>query len=117
VWVIWIVFGIGFILLLCTTKLVTEVKRDSIYISLFPFYSRTISLRDVTGYEVQEYHPLWEYGGWGIRFVPRKKRAYTMSGNKGVELKLSTGMRFLIGSQRSDELAEVIGYALRSAGG
>jgi len=117
VWVIWIVFGIGFILLLCTTKLVTEVRRDSIYVNLFPFYSRTISLRDVTGYEVREYHPLWEYGGWGIRFAPWKKRAYTMRGNKGVELKLSTGMRLLIGSQRSDELAEVIGYALRSAGG
>jgi hypothetical protein len=117
VWVIWIVFGIGFILLLCTTKLTTEVRRDSIYISLFPFYSRTIPLRDVVGYEVREYHPLREYGGWGIRFAPWKKRAYTMSGNKGVELKIPTGMSFLIGSQRSDELADMIGYAMRSVGG
>ena len=116
VWTIWLIFGIGFILLFCATKLITEVRRDSIYVSLFPFYSRTIPLRGVVGYEVREYHPLREYGGLGIRFAPRKKRAYTMSGNKGVELELSTGMRFLIGSQRSDELANVIGFAMRSVG-
>ncbi len=116
VWVIWLIFGIGFVLLLSTTKLITEVRRDSIYVSLFPFYSRTIGLRDVVGYEAREYHPLLEYAGWGIRFAPAKKRAYTMSGNRGVELTLSTGMRFLIGSQRSDELAEMIGYVMRSAG-
>jgi len=116
VWVIWFIFGIGFILLFCATKLITEVRRDSIYVSLFPFYSRTIPLRDVVRYEVREYHPLREYGGWGIRFAPWKKHAYTMSGNRGVELELSTGMRFLIGSQRSDELADVIGSAMRSVG-
>jgi hypothetical protein len=116
VWVIWLIFGIGFVLLLYTTKLVTDVRQDSICVSLFPFYSRTIPLSDVVGYEVREYRPLWEYGGWGIRFAPWKKRAYTMSGNRGVELTLSTGMHFLIGSQRSDELADVIGYAMRSVG-
>ena len=114
VWAIWFVFGIGLVLLLRATKLITEVRRDSIYVSLFPFYSRIIPPRDVVGYEVREYHPLREHGGWGIRFAPWKKRAYTMSGNKGVELKLSTGMRFLIGSQRSDELVDVIGCAMRS---
>lgn len=116
VWVMWVIFGIGFVLLLFATKLVTDVRQDSIYVSLFPFYSRTIPLRDVVGYEVRAYRPLREYGGWGIRFAPWKKRAYTMSGNRGVELKLSTGMCFLIGSQRSDELAEVIGYVMRSEG-
>jgi hypothetical protein len=117
VWIIWLIFGIGFVLLLSTTKLVTDVRQDGIHVSLFPFYSRTILLRDVVGYEVREYRPLREYRGWGIRFAPWKKRAYTMSGNRGVELEPSTGMRFLIGSQRSDELADVIGYALRSIGG
>jgi hypothetical protein len=59
-----------------------------------------------------KYSPLREFGGWGIRFAPGKKRAYSVSGNKGVELELSDGMHVLIGSQRPEELTQMIDYAL-----
>jgi hypothetical protein len=36
------------------------------------------------------------------------KRAYNVSGNKGVELEYEGGKRLLIGSKRSDQLAGAI---------
>jgi hypothetical protein len=51
VWIIWLIFGIGFLLLFNSTKLTTEVRRNSIFIGLFPFYSRTIPLHDVLMYK------------------------------------------------------------------
>ena len=38
----------------------------------------------------------------------RRGRAYNVSGDRGVELTLANGKRVLIGSQRSEELAEAI---------
>ncbi|MGZ7167683.1 MAG: hypothetical protein ACXVIP_04695, partial [Halobacteriota archaeon] len=73
-----------------------------------PLFSRTIPLSDIVTYEARQYRPVLEYGGWGIRFGTRRKRAYTMSGNRGVELELIDGTRLLMGSQRPDELVSAI---------
>jgi hypothetical protein len=45
--------------------------------------------------------------GWGAR------KAYNVSGNRGVELTLQDGSTIMIGSQRADELE----WAIRSAQG
>ncbi len=112
--VIWLVFGIGFPLFFYSTKLITDVRTDAVYLRFFPLWSRTVPLTDIVTYEARQYHPLREYGGWGIRFSPHKKRAYNMSGNRGVELKLTDGTQLLIGSQRPEELASAIGTAKAS---
>ncbi|MBW8868301.1 MAG: hypothetical protein JF610_13410, partial [Acidobacteria bacterium] len=44
---------------------------------------------------------------WGLRFG-RRGRAYSISGNRGVELTLADGRRVMIGSQRADELAAAL---------
>ena len=38
--------------------------------------------------------------GWG--------KAYNVSGNRGLQLELSSGKKILIGSQRADELARIL---------
>ncbi len=112
--IIWLAFGIGLPLFFYFTKLVTDIKTDGVYLRFVPLWSRTIPLADIISYEARQYRPLREYGGWGIRFSPHKKRAYNMRGNRGVELKLTDGTQLLIGSQRPEELASAIGTAKAS---
>lgn len=90
------------------TKLITDVQTDGVYLRFFPVYSRTIALNDIVTFEALKYRPLVEYGGWDMRFGRYNKRAYTMGGNKGVELELTDGTRLLVGSQRPEELASAV---------
>ncbi|MGZ7205507.1 MAG: hypothetical protein ACXVIV_02480 [Halobacteriota archaeon] len=71
----------------------------------------------ISRYKARQYRPLVEYGRWSIRFGRHKKRAYTMSGNRGVELKLTDGVCPLIDSQRPEELASAIAAAKGQLGG
>ncbi len=112
--IIWIAFGIGLPLFFYFTKLTTDVRTDGVYLRFAPLWSRTVPLMDIVSYQARQYSPLREYGGWGIRFSPHKKRAYNMSGNQGVELTLTDDTRLLIGSQRPEELASAIGTAKAS---
>jgi hypothetical protein len=52
------------------------------------------------------YNP-W-YAGWGIRWVPWLSVVYNVSGTAGVELRLTTGGRFRIGSDQPDALAQAL---------
>ncbi len=112
--IIWLVFGIGFPLFFYYTKLVTDVRTDGVYLHFVPLWSHTVPLTDIVSYEARQYHPLREYGGWGIRVGRHKKRAYNMSGNRGVELQLTDGTQLLIGSQQPEELVSAIGAAKAS---
>jgi hypothetical protein len=111
VWLIifWIVFSLGLPLLIFYCRLTTEVREDGLYIQFFPFHLsfRKIAFDELKRYEVRTYNPIWEYGGWGIRYRP-KGWAYNVSGNQGVQLELVNGKRLLIGSQRAEELWQAI---------
>jgi hypothetical protein len=91
------------------------VHLDRVEIRFRPLLRRVIPLSSVAGCQAIEYRPIREFGGWGIR-VRRGRRAYTVSGKRGVELTLHDGQRVLIGSQRADELAGVVSSRLAAAG-
>jgi hypothetical protein len=116
--IFWLIFGIGFPLLLPFTRLSTEVRYDGIYFQFFPFHwsFRKIAFKDLKSYEIRLYHPIREYGGWGIR-KGRQGMAYTMSGKEGVQLELLTGKRFLIGSLQSEEFFRAIQARLTKRNG
>ena len=63
---------------------------------------------DVEAAEAVRYHPLREFGGWGIRWSwsDWKKRAWTQSGDGAVVLHLQGGVRFYLGSDRPERLLE-----------
>lgn len=67
-----------------------------------------IPLKNVVRAYARTYHPMREYGGWGIRYAPNQSRAFNMRGDRGVQLVLRSGQRVLIGSQTPEELAEAI---------
>jgi len=107
--IFWFIFGIGLPALFFFGRLVTEVRDDGIYIRLFPLHwtFRRIAFTEVKQYEVRTYRPIKEYGGWGIRYGSKGK-AYNVSGDRGVQIELLNGDRFLIGSQRAEELWRAI---------
>lgn len=90
-------------LLFTVLKLVTEVRDDGLYVRLFPLPFRHIAWDKIKSHRVRTYHPLLEYGGWGIRFGISGK-AYNARGNRGVQLVLRSGRRVLIGSQMPESL-------------
>ena len=103
-----IIISLGLIYLFHIMKLVTEVRQDGLYIKFFPFIRpKKIEFREIKSCGARKYHPIKEYGGWGIRYGKRG-RAYNVSGNQGVQLELVEQKPLLIGSQRAIELADTI---------
>lgn len=91
-------------------KMETEVRPDGLYVRYLPFHIhfKRFGPEDLSEYYARQYKPIREYGGWGIRCSFRNGKAYNVSGNRGVQLVLSSGKKLLIGSQRADELAAAI---------
>jgi hypothetical protein len=106
--VIWAVFGLGFPIFFLSFGLTTELREDGLQIRFSPFYRRFIGLQDIQSFTVKEYHPLKDYGGWGVKWSSKHGMAYNVSGNRGVQLELRDGTRVLIGSQKPELLANAL---------
>ena len=106
--ILWLAFGIGLPVFFLYAKLMVMVTETAVDVHFRPMTRRTISIAEITHVETRTYAPLSEYGGWGIRYGRGGKRAYNVSGNRGVELTLANGRKVMIGSQRTDELAQAI---------
>ena len=92
--------------------LITEVSEEGVRIWFYPFYRRTIRLDEIESYEAVRYNSLTEYGGWGIRWSPRRGWAYNVAGISGARLSLTRDRRVTIGSANADELASAIRDAM-----
>ena len=106
---LFIIFGIVFFIFFYYLKLVTEVHPNGVYFRFSPLHRsvQKIPFESVRKYEVRTYHPIREYGGWGIRYG-RGGKAYNVSGNKGVQFEFLDGKKILIGSQRAEEFAGAV---------
>jgi hypothetical protein len=113
VWLFWLLFGIGFPIVWAMMKLVVEVRSDHLLIRFYPLTTRKIPFSDIKQVEARTYKPVREYGGWGLRGWGNK-RAYNVSGDKGVELELQDGQTIMIGSQKPEELALALEAKIQS---
>lgn len=95
--------------LLISAKLITEIDKRGIRYQFYPFHLRvhTISWDLIDHYNVVCYHPVKEYGGWGFRYF-KNKRAFNVSGDKGLQLILKNGKKLLIGTQKGRELNDFL---------
>lgn len=95
--------------LLLKVKLVTEINSDTIRYRFYPFILRDRYLywQDIEKSYIRQYKPLKEYGGWGIRFGHNGK-ALNIKGNNGLQLELKNGKKLLIGTQKPEELEELL---------
>lgn len=111
-----IILGLIFVLLMpllfTKLRLTTTVYSDTIHIRFFPLQPRGRFIRfdEIKSFHAREYHPIREYGGWGIRYG-HSGMVYNVSGNWGLQLELISGKKILIGSQKARELEEVVAKA------
>lgn len=96
--------------LLFWMRLTVEVRVDGIHVRFPPFVRRVIFYDEIASYEPRTYRPIREFGGWGLRWG-LGGQAYTVKGNRGVQLVFANGKRLLIGSQRPEEFAAAIDSA------
>lgn len=109
VWFVWLFFGVAFPVFFFLVRMEVTVTSERILVRFFPLSRKEFTTAEISKSYARIYHPIKEYGGWGIRWGPRSGRAYNASGNRGVQLELVDGDRFLIGSQKPEELAAAIG--------
>ncbi len=105
-----LIFTIALCLFFVFIKLKTEITQKKIKYRLSPFHfsTQTLSKSEIVEVENVVYNPIGEWGGWGIRYDFRGNKAYTMYGNKGVQVTLKNGKMVLFGSQKSNKLYEAI---------
>jgi hypothetical protein len=94
-------------------RLVVEVRNDGLYVRLIPFPWKRINLSNLISHQPVTYHPIRQYGGWGLRITFRG-RAYTIWGNRGVRLEFADGKHILIGSNYPERLDEAIRQLLEN---
>ena len=104
----WLFAGVLLPGLLLAARLTTEVSARGLRLRFPPFVDREIPFTEIRGVQPRTYRPLREFGGWGIRWGGRGRMAYNVSGNEGVEVELDDGRTVVVGSRRSNELAEAL---------
>jgi len=106
---IWLIFAVGFPLAIWKATLITRVYSESIGITFFPLKlnEEIIGFDQIFKVEATTYHPVLEYGGYGIK-TSAKGKVYNVHGKKGVKLWLKSNRPILIGSQHSDELCRIL---------
>lgn len=114
---LFLVLGILFPVFFYSIKLVTEVRKDGLYIRFYPFHRffKTFPFETIQNYKVLTYNPIRDYGGWGIRYGPKGK-AYTTAGNRGILFEFADGKKvkkLMIGSQVPEKLSEAIRKATK----
>jgi len=107
---LWLVY-----LRLMTVRLVTDLREDKLTVAMRGLWRRRrISISEIAALEAASFDPEREYGGYGIR-SSRQETAYLATGNRGVRVTLSNGARIVVGSQRAEELADVLHRAMAEA--
>ena len=104
-----LIFGLIFPAFILSLHLITEVRKDALYIRFIPLHLSVVKIKvaDIVSVESVTYSPIFDYGGWGIKYG-LKGKAYNVTGNRGVRLFFENERHILIGSQKSEELAIAI---------
>lgn len=95
-------------------KLDTRIDTKGIYVRFFPIrvFFKFFAWDTINKAEVRQYKALLEYGGWGIRYGNGK--ALNVSGNMGLQLIFKNNNKLLIGTNKPDELENIIHKILKS---
>jgi hypothetical protein len=90
-------------------KLSTSIDNEGIHFKFRPFHLKwnTILWSEIKKWEVREYHPISEYGGWGLR-LGKSGKAYTIKGKLGLQLLLVSGKKILIGTNQKESVQKII---------
>ena len=86
-------------------KMTTIINEQVIRMSYFPFGNKHTKWEDIEEARVVNYGFV---GGWGLRIGTKYGTVYNVKGNMGLALTLKNGKKFLIGTQRPEELEALL---------
>ena len=92
-------------LLFLFMRLVTQVDKEGIRYRFFPFIKRHYSWREIASARVVDYGFV---GGWGIRLFTSYGTIYNVKGSKGLAVELKDGKKFCLGTQKPEELQNIL---------
>jgi len=103
-----VLFLVGW--LLFALKLEVKVEESRLSYRMPPLINRErfIQRDEITSYEVAEYEPVRQYGGWGKRFSPKHGQALTISGTTGLILHLTSGKKLLLGTRNKEGISRAM---------
>lgn len=103
---LWSVVFISTILLfVLLIKLSTQIDASGIKMSFFPLLKKSIAWNEIKSVQVIDYGFV---GGWGIRFYTDYGTVYNIRGRIGLWIELTNGKKFVIGTQKKEELKTVL---------
>ncbi|SDF10654.1 hypothetical protein [Cellulophaga baltica] len=92
------------ILLFLILKLKTTLSKDYIQVSFFPFFTKKWNWSEINTTEIVTYG----FVGYGIRLSLKYGTVYNIKGNHGLAIHLKNGKKLMVGTQKPEELANVI---------
>ncbi|WP_424494583.1 hypothetical protein [Salinimicrobium sp. GXAS 041] len=105
-----LIITVPLVFALLSLRLETRIDEKGVFTRFRPFgFTRKYyNWNEIVDIYVRTYDPLTEYGGWGFRGIGGNNKAYNVAGNKGIQVVLKSGEKFLIGTQKTDEAKKVI---------
>jgi hypothetical protein len=94
----------GVIAMFWFMRLKTEIDQNEIRMNFFPFVTKRINWREIRSAEIVNYG----FVGYGIRLGSKYGTVYNANGNKGLAIKLTNGKKFVIGTQKENELHKIL---------
>ena len=85
-------------------KLTTRIDNYGINVKC-PFVNKKVTWDEIESLELLDYGFI---GGWGIRISTKYGTAYNTSGSKGMAVTLKNKKKFLVGTQREEELKRIV---------
>ena len=96
-------------------KLILVITEKQISISYGLLTSEIkINNADINSIKIRKYDALKEFLGWGVRYNENES-CFTVSGDNALEIELVSGEKFLIGTQKPDEIMLTIADLLHGS--
>lgn len=107
---IFTLFTWGLLAMFYFMRLVTEIDPIEIRMNFIPFTKKTVKWSQVKSAKVVDYG----FVGYGIRLGSKFGTIYNVKGRMGLAIELKNGNKFLIGTQRSTEIQELVDRYLQA---
>ena len=102
-----VVFGLPLFVSLIRLEIIVHNQGVDYRYRPFHFQYQRILKEHLVSYQIVHYRPLRDYGGWGIRYGKYGK-AYTLSGDIGVQLITVDQKKILLGTLKPEDMQKAL---------
>ena len=102
--VIFTISVLGFAYFFYAMTLITEINKHEIKMRFIPFTKKNVKWSEIKSAKIVNYG----FVGYGIRLGSKYGTVYNTKGNKGLAIELKSGKKFVIGTQKENELNSIV---------